>query len=88
MVHERHHRGNGVMMTAADSANWLDELLGDTERVPIGRLAERLKIHHDTVRRWALAGRLDARRIGSRWYVDRAGVERFLANSNPRGRQQ
>ncbi len=70
------------MRTAAESANWLDELLGGTDRVSIGRLAEQLRIHHDTVRRWALAGRLDARRIGSRWYVDRAAVEQFLTDSN------
>jgi hypothetical protein len=54
------------------------------ERIPAAKIAEELRIHPATVRRWCLGGirggiRLRSVQIGGRRYVDRRDVREFLA---------
>jgi excisionase family DNA binding protein len=41
--------------------------------------AERLEVSHQTVIRWARNGHVEAYRVGSRWRIPLAEVDRLLA---------
>ena len=52
------------------------------ERLTLGKLCSRAGVNISTGHRWRLAGKLDAFRIGGRWFVSREAWERFIEKCN------
>ena len=70
----------GGASTAADrnaAPTWLQDLL-DSERVSLTDLARFLGVNPATTSRWRASGRLEAFRVGGKWYASRRAVEKFL----------
>ena len=55
------------------------------ERLTLGRLCSRAGVNISTGHRWRLAGKLDAFRIGGRWFVSRESWEQFIEKCNGGG---
>ena len=63
------------MITAADRADHWDPL----DLLTVAQVAELVKLHPSTVRRYILAGHISAVRLGDHWRVPRVALEDFIA---------
>ncbi len=55
-------------------------------RVPVSEAASLLHVNPSRVRSMIHAGILDAEKVGDRWLIDRASIERRAAAKAPAGR--
>lgn len=59
--------------------------MGVSELLTVYEVADQLRVHHATVRRWIEDGELGAQRLGKRSIrISRAELDRFLAESTTR----
>lgn len=54
------------------------EMSNEPEFLTVEEIANRLRVHEDTVLRWIRAGRLKAYKIGRDYRIEKADYEEFL----------
>lgn len=52
--------------------------------VTVAEAAERLNIHPESVRRLIRSGKLPARKFANAWLIEKATLEQFASNYDPR----
>ena len=52
--------------------------------VTVAEAAERLNIHPESVRRLIRGGKLPARKFANAWLIEKATLEQFASNYDPR----
>lgn len=58
-------------------------LNGEIELLKVEDLAEALKCHIETIRRYIRAGKLKAQKIGKRYYVSKENLKAFVNGITP-----
>lgn len=64
---------------SSDVTNVSDNLLAADELISLGEAASKVGLSPDSLRRYALQGKLKARKIGRNWVTTIAAVEQYMS---------